>query len=409
MKAHLQKEITKHRETAAAEKLTGEMKDLMRTGTWGQIKPGDLRANAYLSCDKLSSQFLLALPNRHYFLEPIAFSDAFARYLGAPLPSIVRGGLVGHPMPCNALSGEGRRKGRVCDAHGHQMELAKLRDNTVCLESTALEKTIHEVLRHAGYDARWQDKTMFKATRAGERPALVPDITVRMAMGDEAPVLEYLMDVKTVRLGGVYNTRANYDKVHGAMDARGEMVQREYLAKARMADSELARGANYNYSDSDTGEEDGDMHADADHTPPAHSPGPVEMKLRAHPPPVGLCFGTYGEGSEGVHVLVDRIAHKLAEERGEELGCDKERVLGLFKHRTRCALGVAAVRARAVARAARRPLVGCTTVQANRLLAGSCSAHTSLKNPGQGGLQLLTAMTWREDAGSHGPRGLRGD
>ena len=100
---------------------------------------------------------------------------------------------------------------------------------------------------------------------------------------------------------------------------------------------------------------------------------------------------------------------RVAEERGGELGCEKEKVLGLFKHRTRCALGVAAVRARAVARAARRPLVGCTTVQANRLLAGSCSAHTSLKGKGQGGLQLLTAMSWREDAGSHGPRGLRGD
>ena len=287
--------------------------------------------------------------------------------------------------------------------HGHQMELAKLRDNTVCVESTTLEKAIH-----AGFDSRWQDKTMFKATRVGDRPALVPDITVKMVMGHEAPVLEYLMDVKTVRLGGVYNVRANYDKPHGAMDARGEMVQKEYLAKARRADSELARGATYDYSDSDTDEEEGDMHADTNHAP-AHLPGPVEKELRAHPPPVGLCFGTYGEGSEGVHTLVDMVAHKLAEERGEELGCDKEKVLGLFKQRTRCALGVAAVRARAVARAARKPLVGCTTVQANRLLAGSCSAHTTLRNPGKGGLQLLTAMTWREDAGSHGPRGLRGD
>ena len=225
-------------------------------------------------------------------------------------------------------------------------------------------------------------------------------------------MLEHLLDVKTVRLGGVYNVRANYDKAHGAMDARGEMVQREYLAKARCADGELTRGATYNYSDSDSEEEEGDTSADTNNTP-AHQPGPVERKLRAHPPPVGLCFGTYAEGSIGVHILVDRIAHKLAEDRGEELGCEKEKVLGLFKQRTRCALGVAAVRARAVARAARRPLVGCTTVQANRLLAGSCSAHTTLKSPGKGGLQLLTAMTWREDAGSHGPlngpRGLRGD
>ena len=81
-----------------------------------------------------------------------------------------------------------------------------------------------------------------------------------------------------------------------------------------------------------------------------------------------------------MHDLVERIAHKLAEERGEELGCDMNKVRRVCasKQRTRCALGVAAVRARAVARAARRPLVGCTTVQANRLLAGSCSAPTSL-------------------------------
>ena len=186
--------------------------------------------------------------------------------------------------------------------------------------------------------------------------------------------------------------RANYDKAHGAMDARGDMVQKEYLTKARGADSERARGAIDNNSDSDAVDEEGDMNADTSYAP-IPTPGPVEKKLRTYPAPVGLCFGTYGEGSEGVHILVDRIAHKLAEERGEELGCDKEKVLGLFKQRTRCALGVAAVRARAVARAARMPLVGCTTVQANRLLAGSCSAPTTFnKAQGQGGLQLLTAM-----------------
>ena len=136
-------------------------------------------------------------------------------------------------MPCNALSGENRRKGRVCDAHGHQMELAKLRDNTVCVESTTLEKTLHAALRHAGIDARWQDKTMFKATRVGERPALVPDITAKVAWRKGAPVLEHLMNMKTTRLGGVYHVRANYVKPHGAMDAREAMVEAEYLMKAR--------------------------------------------------------------------------------------------------------------------------------------------------------------------------------
>ena len=248
---------------------------------------------------------------------------------------------------------------------------------------------------------------MFKATRVGDRPALVPDITVKMAMGREAPVLEYLLDVKTVRMGGVYNVRANYDKPHGAMDARGEMVEKEYLAKARMADGGMMQGAANDYSDSDWGETEGDSANSS--LNPAYSPGPVERKLRAHPSPVGLCFGAYGEGSQGVHVLVDRVAEKLAEERGEELGCDKGMVLGLCKQRIRCAVGVAAVRARAVARAARRPLVGCSTAQANRLLAGSCTAHNSLKTPGQGGLDMLTAMAWKEDNGNRGARGLRGD
>ena len=220
-------------------------------------------------------------------------------------------------------------------------------------------------------------------------------------------MLEHLLDVKTVRLGGVYNVRANYDRPHGAMDARGDMVEGEYLAKARKADGGQMQGAANDYSDSDWGETEGDS-ANSSLTP-ACSPGPVERKLCAHPSHVGLCFGAYGEGSQGVHDLVDNIAHKMAEERGVELGCDKEGVLGLCKQRTRCAIGVAAVRARAVARAARRPLVGCTTARANRLLAGSCSAPNSLKAPGQGGLELLTAMAWKEDNGNRGPRGLRGD
>ena len=49
------------------------------------------------------------------------------------------------------------------------------------------------------------------------------------------------------------------------------------------------------------------------------------------------------------------------------------------------------------------------TTQANRLLAGSCSAPNSLRAPGQGGLEMLTAMAWKEDNGDRGPRGLRGD
>ena len=70
------------------------------------------------------------------------------------------------------------------------MELAKLPDNSVHAESTVLEKTVHGTLKHAGFDARWQDKLMFKGTTS-ERPALVPDVTCRLASGD-GPKLEYI-------------------------------------------------------------------------------------------------------------------------------------------------------------------------------------------------------------------------
>ena len=78
------------------------------------------------------------------------------------------------------------------------------------------------------------------------------------------------------------------------------------------------------------------------------------------------------------------------------LGCEKEKMVGVIKQRTRCMLGVTAVRARARAREQRRPLVGYTTAQANRLLAGSCSAPRTLRGAGQSGIDMLTALTWPE-------------
>ena len=73
---------------------------------------------------------------------------------------------------------------------------------------------------------------MFKPTRVSDRPALVPDITVRMAMSKGQPEREHLLDVKTARLGNdAYQVLSNYEwrgDTHGAMDARGEQVEKEY-------------------------------------------------------------------------------------------------------------------------------------------------------------------------------------
>ena len=387
------------------------MKGMMGEGTWEQTRPGDPRANAFLSCDAFSSQILLALPNNHYYMAPVDFADTVARYLGVPLPSIVEGGLEGLEMPCSVMRGEGRsRRRRRCDAHGHQMELANLPDNMLKVESEALEKAIHATLRYAGFDARWQDRLTFR-TGTGERPPIVPDITSKLRVG-EGPELTYLMDVKTVRLSGDtagYSVRGSYDRPHGAMDVRGRQVPEEYLAKARRADAEAARGASQQNSGGGDWEEHEDWGAGGRAMDPAHRPGPTEKKLRGFPPPVGLCFGSYNEASQGVHDLAYIIAQKLAKDRGEELGVDKDRVLGIYTQRIRCEWGMAAARARARSREVRRPLVGCSREQAGRLLAGSCSAANPRRGPGDAHLEVLDAITWVEDTGARMSREARAE
>ena len=75
------------------------------------------------------------------------------------------------------------------------------------------------------------------------------------------------------------------------------------------------------------------------------------------------CFGAYGEASQSVHNLIKVVAEELAEVKGDELGVDKERQVGVFTQRIRCAWGMAAIRARARSRAVWKPLVGCSRLQ----------------------------------------------
>ena len=101
------------------------------------------------------------------------------------------------------------------------------------------------------------------------------------------------------------------------------------------------------------------------------------------------------------------IAEEMAEIRGQELGCPKERQVGVFTKRLRCAWGIAEIRARARSRAVRKPLVGCSRAQADRLIAGSCVAPRGVLAQGEAHLQVLDAMTWPEDGGARLSREAR--
>ena len=414
---HLQKEITKQREAVAAHKLKEDMLAILQGPGWAQTKPGDFRANAGLQCDAFSAQLLQALPNKYYCLSPTDFADSLSRFLGAPIYSLMKEKLVGQPIPCswNGVRGRGVRR---CDAHGHELELATVSDNSHWRESTAIEKAIYDSMRYAGLEVKRQDNLTFRGlvgataadgARPQERAPLVPDLRAELSYdGGNTPAQEYIFDVKTLRLSGStegYKVRESYEEPHGAVDRRAASVPKEYLQKARKADAEHARRAtNQHHSDSDMEADDLDMAlGDTQDQDQAQRPGPVESKLREMPAPVGLCFGAYCEASEEVHKLAKVVAAYMVEKRGGELGCDKDKCKGVFEQRLRQAWAMAAVRAKAKAREERKPLVGLSTkAQADRLLgssmAGCWQPDTAL--PGHQQMALLDAMVWPEDAGA---------
>ena len=138
--------------------------------------------------------------------------------------------------------------------------------------------------------------------------------------------------------------------------------------------------------------------------------GPLGQGLLMDSPPGATrCYGAYGEASQGVHDLIKVIAEEMAEERGNELGVEKERQIGVFAQRIRCEWGMAAIRARARSRAMRRPLVGCSRAQAQGLVAGSCTIPRARKGPGETSLGALDALAWAVDSGVRMSREARCD
>ena len=105
--------------------------------------------------------------------------------------------------------------------------------------------------------------------------------------------------------------------------------------------------------------------------------------------------------------MVKVVAEQMAEERGNELGVEKERQVGVFTQRIRSEWGMAAIRARARSRAVRRPLVGCSRMQAQGLVVGSCNIPRVRKGPGEAFLGALDALTWATDSGARLSREAR--
>ena len=74
--------------------------------------------------------------------------------------------------------------------------------------------------------------------------------------------------------------------------------------------------------------------------------GPVERKLEQYGELIGLCFGAWGEGSEGVHLLVQTLAEHRLKFQGLQRGRPgSEEELGVLVGQIRRRLSQAAVHA----------------------------------------------------------------
>ena len=85
-----------------------------------------------------------------------------------------------------------------------------------------------------------------------------------------------IADIKTISLG----TKSLYKPGGRAMDIRASRIQGEYRLLARKVDLELRHPGGQ---------------------------GPTTRKLSQFPPVLDLCFGAYGETSEGVKSLLDML------------------------------------------------------------------------------------------------------
>ena len=76
------------------------------------------------------------------------------------------------------------------------------------------------------------------------------------------------------------------------------------------------------------------------------SKGPVERKLDEYGDLLGLCFGAWGEGSEGVHQLVQTLAESRLKYQGLQRGRPgSEQELGILVNQVRRRLSMVAVKA----------------------------------------------------------------
>ena len=267
---------------------------------------------AWSNRDKLSTSWLLCLPGPDG-LSGQAFAEAMALTLCMPSPA------------CKDRVGARVGK-KTVDIFGDAVLSEVLPGDHWRARHDKLKMAIHSLCVWARLPVTVEVWGLFshlipaqaltRMERGRKRQAIVPDFRIEMPTpnGGTSPQLAELKIISCCETWypAGSNTRGT--------DRRAGRLQQEYRLKVKKVDREVVG----------VGDE---------------QKGPVERRLEFGEL-LGLCFGAWGEGSEGVHQLVQTIAEARLKYQGLQLGRPgSEQELGVLVGQVRRRLSLVAVKA----------------------------------------------------------------
>ena len=232
--------------------------------------------------DKLSSQWLLALPGHDTLLTSEEFAECIAALLCLASPA------------CALLVGQ--RVGRTSvDRYGDSVMAARLAGDGWRRRHDAIKMRLFGLLRWAGIEVDCEVFNIFaglipqqglsRLEQGRKRQGLVPDYRLRVpARGEGVQVEELVLAELKVITSCPTRYQRNPRATVKAVDRRASTLPREYTEKAKSIDT-LYGGV------------------------PDGAVGPVQAKLHSFPP---LRKWVFGEASEDVHCLVHDLATSRA-------------------------------------------------------------------------------------------------
>ena len=289
---------------------------------------------AWTNRDKLSTSWLLSLPGPEGF-NNAEFSEALALTLCMPSPS------------CQQRVGEKVGKS-VVDVFGDNIMAAALpgdhwrtRHDTVklCINSLCKWARIPATVEVWGLFSHLIPQEALNRMESGRaRQGLIPDFRLEIpAETGESNVV--LAELKVISCCTTRYQPGRGNKVR-ATDRRAQGLEAEYRRKAKTLDKSILGTADQR--------------------------GPVEKRLDEFGTLVGLCIGAWGEGSQDVHMLIEKMAksrlkHQMLEEGRPEGGSDNEYAIIVGQIRRR--LSVTALKAQVACLLSRLHQIGAGNKQ----------------------------------------------